>query len=196
MGRPWIRTASPLRVVCAPEYDSSGTSALRTYPAHDGRTRPYLSAETRGPEGPAPEQAYEGAPDILDALAAVTATAVGAECFAHLDREYYLLKAASPRGTPGGHAPTTGGTHARRAETTLTPHGPRPDNEETPSDQLFRADRRGFLVRVAAPGFEPGKAEPADLQSAPFGRSGTPPGIAGRASGARPGGPSNGENNT
>ena len=32
---------------------------------------------------------------------------------------------------------------------------------------------------VEGGGFEPPKAEPADLQSAPFGRSGTPPSIRG-----------------
>ena len=31
------------------------------------------------------------------------------------------------------------------------------------------------LLTVEGGGFEPPKAEPADLQSAPFGRSGTPP---------------------
>ena len=30
---------------------------------------------------------------------------------------------------------------------------------------------------VVREGFEPSKAEPADLQSAPFGRSGTPPNL-------------------
>ncbi len=30
---------------------------------------------------------------------------------------------------------------------------------------------------VEGDGFEPSKAEPADLQSAPFGHSGTPPGV-------------------
>lgn len=40
------------------------------------------------------------------------------------------------------------------------------------------ANQGPFVFPVAAPGFEPGKAEPADLQSAPFGRSGTPPGFA------------------
>ena len=32
-----------------------------------------------------------------------------------------------------------------------------------------------FTQAVEGGGFEPPKAEPADLQSAPFGRSGTPP---------------------
>ncbi len=36
---------------------------------------------------------------------------------------------------------------------------------------------RGFFAEkmVEGEGFEPSKAEPADLQSDPFGRSGTPP---------------------
>ena len=33
----------------------------------------------------------------------------------------------------------------------------------------------GRILMVEGGGFEPPKAEPADLQSAPFGRSGTPP---------------------
>ena len=32
-----------------------------------------------------------------------------------------------------------------------------------------------FIKMVEGEGFEPSKAEPTDLQSAPFGRSGTPP---------------------
>src|SRR5689334_5328987 len=48
-------------------------------------------------------------------------------------------------------------------------------HEETPSSLRFRRWRG--LPSVAALGFEPRKAEPADLQSAPFGRSGTPPGL-------------------
>jgi hypothetical protein len=32
-----------------------------------------------------------------------------------------------------------------------------------------------FIVLVEGEGFEPSKAEPSDLQSDPFGRSGTPP---------------------
>jgi hypothetical protein len=51
-----------------------------------------------------------------------------------------------------------------------------PKHEETPSTLRFRSSE-GVSLSVAAPGFEPGKAEPADLQSAPFGRSGTPPGL-------------------
>jgi hypothetical protein len=34
---------------------------------------------------------------------------------------------------------------------------------------------KAFKFLVEGEGFEPSKAEPADLQSAPFGRSGTPP---------------------
>lgn len=92
-----------IRIICAPADTDRVVRELgaafrtgepRTYPARDGRTRVYVTAEVRGPEWPTPEQAYEGAPDVLDALAAVTATAAGAECFTHLDREYYLCKAA------------------------------------------------------------------------------------------------------
>ena len=39
---------------------------------------------------------------------------------------------------------------------------------------LVRANHRGRIV--VGEGFEPSKAEPADLQSAPFGHSGIPPG--------------------
>jgi len=35
-----------------------------------------------------------------------------------------------------------------------------------------------FLEMVVGEGFEPSKSVTADLQSAPFGRSGTPPGLA------------------
>ncbi len=92
-----------IRIICAPADTNRVTRELgtafrtgepRTYPARDGRTRLYLTAEHRGPEWPTPEQAYEDAPDVLDALAAVTATAAGAECFTHLDRDFYLCKAA------------------------------------------------------------------------------------------------------
>ncbi|MFD4754437.1 hypothetical protein [Streptomyces sp. NPDC058426] len=92
-----------IRIICAPADTDRVVRELgaafrtgepRTYPARDGRTRVYITAEARGPEWPTPEQAYEGAPDVLDALAAVTATAAGAECFTHLDRDYYLCKAA------------------------------------------------------------------------------------------------------
>src|SRR5919112_417578 len=38
---------------------------------------------------------------------------------------------------------------------------------------------------MAGAGFEPAKAEPPDLQSGPFDRSGTPPGVAPRASPGR-----------
>lgn len=55
----------------------------------------------------------------------------------------------------------------------LRAHHPR--HAETPSELQERSSE-GVSLSVAAPGFEPGKAEPADLQSAPFGRSGTPPG--------------------
>jgi hypothetical protein len=37
--------------------------------------------------------------------------------------------------------------------------------------------RPPYFFLVEGEGFEPSKAEPADLQSAPFGRSGTPPKI-------------------
>ncbi|MFJ5088735.1 hypothetical protein [Streptomyces sp. NPDC088674] len=70
------------------------TGPARQYPARDGRTRLYVSAEHRPTEWPTPEEAYEGAPSILDALTAVTATAADAECFTALDRDYYLHKAA------------------------------------------------------------------------------------------------------
>jgi hypothetical protein len=49
------------------------------------------------------------------------------------------------------------------------------------SDQYLRwsykSDSREGLELVAGEGFEPSKAEPADLQSAPIGRSGNPPRI-------------------
>ncbi|MGX9922004.1 hypothetical protein ACWIG4_19365 [Streptomyces sp. NPDC002248] len=70
------------------------TGPARQYPARDGRTRLYVSAEHRPTGWPTPEEAYEGAPSILDALTAVTATAADAECFTALDRDYYLHKAA------------------------------------------------------------------------------------------------------
>ena len=71
-------------------------------------------------------------------------------------------------------------TTALGAASTARGHGisvprARPRNAKTPP-LYVSADRRGF-PSVAAPGFEPGKVEPADLQSAPFGRSGTPPGL-------------------
>ncbi|MFJ4440017.1 hypothetical protein [Streptomyces sp. NPDC088923] len=70
------------------------TGPARQYPARDGRARLYVSAEHRPIGRPTPEEAYEGAPAILDALAAVTATAADAKCFTALDRDYYLRKAA------------------------------------------------------------------------------------------------------
>ncbi|MFJ4697513.1 hypothetical protein ACIP5N_05000 [Streptomyces sp. NPDC088768] len=96
-------TVFEIRIICAPTDADRVTHELaaafrtgepRTYPARDGRTRVYVTAEVRGPEWPTPEEAYEGAPDIIDALAAVTAIAAGAECFTRLDRAYYLRKAA------------------------------------------------------------------------------------------------------
>ncbi len=39
----------------------------------------------------------------------------------------------------------------------------------------FNSDVRSNSYTVEGGGFEPPKAEPTDLQSAPFGRSGTPP---------------------
>jgi hypothetical protein len=39
---------------------------------------------------------------------------------------------------------------------------------------------QGLLLVVAGPGFEPGKAKPTVLQTAPFGRSGNLPGAAHR----------------
>ena len=38
-----------------------------------------------------------------------------------------------------------------------------------------KATQDFYIQLVEGEGFEPSKAEPADLQSAPFGRSGTPP---------------------
>ena len=49
--------------------------------------------------------------------------------------------------------------------------------------QMRKAIRRGYEKEgrmVEREGFEPSKAEPSDLQSDPFGRSGTPPKQAGR----------------
>ena len=46
--------------------------------------------------------------------------------------------------------------------------------------EVFPTIQSRFLLRenmVEGDGFEPSKAEPADLQSAPFGHSGTPPGV-------------------
>ena len=40
---------------------------------------------------------------------------------------------------------------------------------------LIHLSHRLLLEMVEGEGFEPSKAEPADLQSAPFGRSGIPP---------------------
>ncbi|CAH8219862.1 hypothetical protein VAE122_2980086 [Vibrio aestuarianus] len=48
------------------------------------------------------------------------------------------------------------------------------------SIEVFPTIQLRFLLRenmVEGDGFEPSKAEPADLQSAPFGHSGTPPGV-------------------
>ncbi len=42
--------------------------------------------------------------------------------------------------------------------------------------QVFSYDKITRKNMVEGDGFEPSKAEPADLQSAPFGHSGTPPG--------------------
>ena len=44
-----------------------------------------------------------------------------------------------------------------------------------PPDAIFLMGRRPIRKMVEGGGFEPPKAEPADLQSAPFGHSGTPP---------------------
>ncbi len=49
-------------------------------------------------------------------------------------------------------------------------------HDKTPSALRCRSSE-GVFPSVAALGFEPRKAEPADLQSAPFGHSGTPPGM-------------------
>jgi hypothetical protein len=38
-------------------------------------------------------------------------------------------------------------------------------------------ERSNYLKMVEGEGFEPSKAEPSDLQSDPFGHSGTPPGV-------------------
>ncbi len=50
------------------------------------------------------------------------------------------------------------------------PHAPSygPTHDEGPRDLLFGQVTGPFRSRVAAPGFEPGKAEPADLQRARF----------------------------
>ena len=43
------------------------------------------------------------------------------------------------------------------------------------SKNLVLAPRYSYLILVEGEGFEPSKAEPSDLQSDPFGHSGTPP---------------------
>lgn len=47
--------------------------------------------------------------------------------------------------------------------------------EPTPSAWKAEVLPLNYTRLVEGGGFEPPKAEPADLQSAPFGRSGTPP---------------------
>ncbi len=49
--------------------------------------------------------------------------------------------------------------------------------EPTPSAWKAEVLPLNYTRMVEGGGFEPPKAEPADLQSAPFGRSGTPPKI-------------------
>lgn len=44
-----------------------------------------------------------------------------------------------------------------------------------PASPKFVCPIRFIQMMVEGEGFEPSKAEPTDLQSAPFGRSGTPP---------------------
>ena len=72
----------------------------------------------------------------------------------------------SPRGTLRGSAPIDGGARTVRGETRPHPAHNGPNKKETPSDLRFRRSE-GVYLHVAAPGFEPGKAEPADLQRAP-----------------------------
>src|SRR5699024_5762772 len=54
--------------------------------------------------------------------------------------------------------------------------GSAPGTQKTPGTG-FSCRSPGSSLAVAGEGFEPSKAEPADLQSAPFGRSGNLPGL-------------------
>lgn len=91
----------------------------------------------------------------------------------------HVHRRSGRRGPPsrGGRAPRPRSVRAWSVNTRHEPSGARHTRttKETPGSGVS-AGRGSLSPAVAGPGFEPGKATPTDLQSAPFGRSGNQPG--------------------
>lgn len=83
---------------------------------------------------------------------------------------------------PGGTRRTSARIRHRQRDA-AGPRCTQPDQQKRPLTALALV--RGRSPRVAGQGFEPWKAEPAVLQTAPFGRSGNLPGVRGSAAATR-----------